>query len=66
MRHLTTISGRKLKVTSNQSLRHFTIKTESGKYRTHKLSKQEFEQCELNTANDWQDYLKSDDYYKVK
>ena len=33
MTTLKTITGRQLKVTSNQSLRHFTIKTEIAKFR---------------------------------
>jgi len=54
------------KVTSNQSLRHFTIIKEDGtKYRTTAMSKEEFKSNENNTMNDWADFLKSDDYYKV-
>jgi hypothetical protein len=60
-----TISGRVIKVSSNQKQRHFTIKTESGKYRTHKMSQEEFDSCEYNTGNDWQDFLNSNDYYKA-
>lgn len=63
---LTTISGRTIKVNSNVSKRHFTIKTESGTYRTYPMSKQEFEENEYNTGNDWQQFLNSDDYYKVR
>jgi hypothetical protein len=65
MRILTTNTGRELKITSNQSKRHSTIKTESGKYRTYPMSQDEFDSNELNTANDWAQFLKSDDYYRV-
>lgn len=60
-----TITGRVIKVRSNQKERHFTIKTESGIYRTFPMSKEEFESCENNTGNDWNQFLKSDDYYKI-
>jgi len=62
----TTISGRVLKVSSNQSKRHFTIKTESATYRTYPMSREEFNSNEFNTGNDWAQFLKSDDYYKVR
>ena len=65
MKTLCTISGRELRVSSNQSKRTFTIRTEVAKYRTLPMSKQEFESCEMNTGNDWAEFLKSDDYYKV-
>ena len=65
MRVFKTISGRTIKVTSNKRLRHYTIKTESGKYRTFKLDKDSFNSCRHNTGNDWQAYLNSNDYYKV-
>ena len=59
-----------IKATANQSQRTFTIRTYingklSTKYRTIKLSKEEFQSCESNTQNDWRQFLKSDEYYKV-
>ena len=66
MRILTTISGRELKISANQSARTFTIRTESGKYRTHKMTKEEFNSAEYWTGNDWNNFLKStNDYFKV-
>ena len=65
MKTLKTISGRLIKVSANQSKRTFTIKTETGKYRTYSMNKDEFINCEMNTGNDWQDFLKSNDYYSV-
>ena len=62
---LKTISKRTLKVYSNKSKRTFTIKTESSKYRTYPMSKQEFENNQYNTGNDWQQFLKGVNYYKV-
>ena len=55
-----------MKVTSNKSARTFTIKNETAKYRTFKMSKQEFESAYYWTENDWKQFLKSDEYYKVK
>ena len=61
---METISGRTINVKANQSKRTFTIRVEGAKYRTYSMSKDEFESCENNTANDWQQFLKSNDYYK--
>jgi hypothetical protein len=62
----TTITGRTIKVSANQSKRTFTIVTESAKYRTLQMSREEFESCENNTGNDWQNFLRTDSYYQVK
>ena len=61
----TTVSGRTIKVSANESKRVYTIYTECGKYRTFPMSKQEFNSCRHNTGNDWSDFLKSNDYFKV-
>jgi len=67
MTTLKTITGRQLKVTSNQSLRHFTIKTEIAKFRTLPMSQEEFDSNENNTGNDWQQFLNScsGEYYTI-
>ena len=62
---MKTISGNEISVKANQSKRTFTIRTETAKYRTFPMSQDEFDSCEHNTANDWNQFLKSDDYYKV-
>ena len=62
----TTITERKIRVGSNYSKRTFTIKTDSATFRTFKMTKEEFNENLYNTANDWNQFLKSDDYYKVK
>lgn len=66
MTTLKTNLGETIKVSSNQSKRHFTIKTESGTYRTLPMTQEEFDSNEFNTGNDWKHFLKSDDYYKVR
>lgn len=63
---MKTITGREISVKANHKNRTFTIRTDSNKYRTIRLPKEEFENCLYNSANDWQDFLKSDDYYRVK
>lgn len=66
MNTYTTITGREIKVSSNQSKRTFTIRTESAKYRTFPFSKEEFQHANgYWTGNDWQNFLKTDEYYKV-
>lgn len=66
MKTLTTITGRKIKVSSNKQNRTFTIITDAAKFRTNQMSMEEFSNCLFNTGNDWDNFLKSDDYYKVK
>ena len=66
-REYTTISGRTILVRPNFSKRVFTIKTESGKYKTYKLSRPEFDENLFNTGNDWQNYLRtSQDIFVIK
>ena len=60
-----------IKVVANNAKRTFTIRTYvngkfSAKYRTIQFSKEEFSENEYNTEKDWQQFLKSDDYYQVK
>lgn len=59
---MRTITGEEIKATPNYSKRTYTIrKYEKGKtitkYRTIPLSKEEFESCEHNTANDWKQFF---------
>jgi len=63
---MQTISGRQISATPNYSARTFTIRVEGSKYRTIRLSKDEFQSCENNTGNDWQNFLRSNDYYPVQ
>lgn len=65
MKLFTTITGREIKVSANRSARTFIIKTESGKYRTTKMDKEEFQSNLNNTGNDWQQFLNGCDYYAV-
>jgi hypothetical protein len=59
-----------IKVKANQRLRTFTIRKYINeklfvKYRTIELNQDEFDGEEMNTENDWKQFLKSDDYYIV-
>ena len=60
-----TVSGREIKVSANRTKRTFTIVTESAKYRTLPMNKIEFEANLNNTGNDWQQFLNTEDYYRV-
>jgi hypothetical protein len=62
---LTTITGSEIRVTPNHSARTFTIRTSGGKYRTIKLNKDEFRSSLNMTGNDWNQFLKGGDYYRV-
>lgn len=61
---------RKIAVRENHSARTFTLRFvyEDGtriKYRTTRMNKDEFRSCLNNTQNDWEIFLKSNDYYPV-
>ena len=60
-----------IEVKSNNKQRTFTIRTYvdgvlSSKYRTIKMSKEEFNSSQYYTSNDWNEFLKTNDYYLVK
>jgi len=64
---MITVTEKHIRVNANTSLRTFTIRTKDSKYRTTKMSKEEFMSKENNTSNDWIDFLKrTNDYYLVK
>ena len=64
---MITVTEKTIRVNANTSLRTFTIRTEHSKYRTNKMSKEEFMSNENNTANDWKEFLRrTNDYYLVK
>ena len=66
MKTFKTILGKTLKISVDHSRRTFTIRTDVAKYRTFRMSKEEFNSCLHNTGNDWNNFLRSDDYYKVR
>ena len=56
-----------VKVTANQSKKTFTIRKYyngklSAKFRTMPLQFDEFEDYEMNTENDWINFLRTEDY----
>ncbi len=55
-----------MKITSNKSARTYTLKLSYATYRTFKMSKEEFSNAYYWTQEDWKQFLKSDEYYKVK
>ena len=57
-----------MKITSNKSRRTFTIRKESAKFRTLQMSQNEFDECDNNTNEDWQHFLKTQNgsYYELK
>jgi hypothetical protein len=64
---MITVTEKTIRVNANTSLRTFTIRTKDSKYRTIKMSKEEFMSNENNTANDWKEFLRrTNDYYLVK
>jgi hypothetical protein len=60
----------KLTATPNYSKKTFTIRKyyDDGtilKYRTIQLSPEDFENELMNTKNDWINFLRSEDYYRI-
>ena len=66
MKTYKTNLGETLKISANHSKRTFTIRTDVAKYRTIRMSKEEFQSCLNNTGQDWRVFLRSSDYYKVR
>jgi hypothetical protein len=57
---------KEFKAIPNRSKRTFTITTETGsKYRTIPMIKEEFNDALYWTLNDWKQFLKTDEYYKI-
>lgn len=54
-----------MKITSNKQKRYFTIIKGSIKYRTFALSKEEFNNLEYNTLEDWKNFLKTSNNYVI-
>ena len=52
-----------IKVIANKWKRTFTIRTDSAKYRTCKFSKEDFQENEMNTENDWKNFLRTEGFY---
>ena len=53
------------KAKANQRKRTFTIRTDNAKYRTCVFTKEEFEELECNTSNDWDYFLSTEDFYRL-
>jgi hypothetical protein len=67
MTTFTTITGKEIKVSANKSKRTFTIITNGTKYKTIAMTKDEFNQAEYFTANDWDNFLqKTWEYFVVR
>ena len=47
------------------TLRIFNKEGRKAKYRTLPMNKEEFEKELNNTINDWKQFLKTDEYYKI-
>lgn len=51
--------------TANQSKRTFTIRKKDSKYRTLPLTKDEFRDMEMNTSDDWKEFLRREQYLTI-
>ena len=55
-----------MKATANKSARTYTLRFDGNKYRTVRMSKEEFDNAYYYTENDWKNFLRGSEYYKVK
>ena len=66
MKILKTNTNEILKISSNKAKRTFTIRTNYAKYRTLPFTKKEFDHAYFCwTGDDWRQFLKTDEYFKV-
>jgi hypothetical protein len=60
-------TGKELKVTSNTKERTFRIKKDNTIFKTIKMTKDDFNDADNWTANDWQSFLnKTHEYFIIK
>ena len=65
-KRLFTISDEEIMVRPNKSMKTFTIKKNGTKYRTTPMSRLDFEHADNYwTGNDWKQFFKTNEYYKV-
>ena len=62
---MKTITGIEINVKANNSKRTYTIRKQGSKYRTYQMAKEEFDSAYYWTGNDWSNFLKTDEYYRV-
>ena len=66
MKILITNTNEVIRISSNKAKRTFTIRTNYAKYRTLQFSKEEFDHAYFFwTGNDWKQFLKSEECYKI-
>lgn len=67
MKTLKNILGTEIKITPNYSKKTFTIRKNGLKFRTIRMEKREFDHASrFWTGNDWDNFMKTDEYYRVK
>jgi hypothetical protein len=52
-------------VRANHQKNTFTIRKDGSKFRTEKMSKEEFNNSLYNTSDDWKNYLRNSQSYKL-
>ena len=62
-----SITGKQFKLSFNQSKRTVTIWSNGSKYRSQQMDKQEFAAAQRDwTGNDWQQFLRTNEYSVIK
>jgi len=65
MKKLTSITGREFNLTSNKSKKTWTIRTNGFKYCTYPMSNEDWNSSDFWSGNDWSNFMKTNDYYRV-
>jgi len=65
------MSKEQLKVSRDKKLRHYTVRIVKGrdtiaKYRTDRMTPEEFEEASYNTDRDWYNYIRFNELKKIK
>lgn len=55
-----------MKITRNKSARTYTVTSNGSKYRTDKLSKEQFDDSAFNTPDDWKNEIRQGNLNQVK
>jgi hypothetical protein len=55
-----------MNITSNKTERTYTIRKNGSKFKTSRMTKEEWNECQHNTIKDWENFLKCGSYTKIK
>ena len=66
LKHVKTGCGKEYALSFNNKKRVVTIYSDGTMYRTYPMDKEDYNSASYWTGNDWSNFMKTDDYYRVK